>query len=98
MISKSLIFFACGATVFAQTDDRVAAPAGETLTAPIVTPAPPYAPITAGQRFHWIVSGTLGAPNLAAGVVLAAVGTASNSPKEYGSHWDGFGKRYGLRL
>src|SRR6266550_6572699 len=97
MIIKSLIFFACGVTAFAQADPPVQAPAGEILAAGIV-PVPTYTPITAGQRFHWIVNGTLGAPNLAAGVVLGAIGTASNSPKEYGSHWDGFGKRYGLRL
>jgi hypothetical protein len=97
MITQSLIFFASGVMVFAQADTQVPEPAGETLAAGIV-PVPPYTPITAGQRFRWIVNGTLGAPNLAAGAVLAAVGTASNSPKEYGTHWDGFGKRYGLRL
>ena len=98
MITKGLIVFASGAMAFAQADAQVAAPAGETLTARIVTPTPSYTPITAGQRFRWIVNGTLGTPNLAAGAVLAALRTAGNSPEEYGPHWDGFGKRYGLRL
>jgi hypothetical protein len=30
--------------------------------------------------------------------VSAAFGTALNMPKEYGTHWEGFGKRYGMRL
>src|SRR6185295_345620 len=96
-VCKSLIFFAAGIMAFAQADSPVVPPVGETLAAGIV-PVPTYTPITAGQRFRWIVNGTLGTPNLAAGAVLAALGTAGNSPKEYGTHWDGLGKRYGLRL
>jgi hypothetical protein len=97
MIAKSLIFFASGVMVFAQADAQLAPPVGETLAAGIV-PVPTYTPITAGQRFRWMVNGTLGTPNLAASAVLAALGTAGNSPKEYGPHWDGLGKRYGLGL
>jgi|KBSMisStaDraftv2_1062788.scaffolds.fasta_scaffold06101_2 hypothetical protein len=97
ILTRSLILFASGVIAFAQAGAQVELPAGETLAAGIV-PVPAYTPITAGQRFRWIVNGTLGAPNLAAGAVLASVGTATNSPKEYGPHWDGFGKRYGLRL
>jgi len=96
-ITKSLIFLASGVMTFAQDDVRLPAPVGETLTA-VIVPVPTYTPITPGQRFRWIVNGTLGAPNLAAGVVLAGIATAGNSPEEYGPHWDGFGKRYGLRL
>jgi len=32
------------------------------------------------------------------GPLSAALGTATNSPGEYGPHWAGFGKRYGMRL
>jgi len=35
---------------------------------------------------------------LTAGLFTAALGTAANNPKEYGPHWEGFGKRYGIRL
>jgi hypothetical protein len=31
-------------------------------------------------------------------LVDAGFSTGTNSPREYGPHWDGFGKRYGLRL
>ena len=32
------------------------------------------------------------------GVFTESTATAENSPKEYGPHWDGFAKRYGIRL
>jgi hypothetical protein len=57
-----------------------------------------YSPITAGQRFKWVVQATVGPTNLAAGVVVSGWQTWSNEPREYGPHWEGFGKRYGLRL
>jgi len=98
MFTSSLIFSAMGVLAFAQANPQFGGPDVDSSAAIISPGASAYTPITAGQRFRWIVRGTLGAPNLAAGAVLAAVGTASNSPKEYGPHWDGFGKRYGLRL
>jgi hypothetical protein len=60
---------------------------------------PNYQPITGKQRFHWFVKSTVGPTSLfAVGPGSAAWSTAFNSPKEYGPHWDGFGKRYGMRL
>ncbi len=41
---------------------------------------------------------TVGPETLAVGLFSAGIGTARNSPKEYGTHWAGFGKRYGMRL
>jgi hypothetical protein len=62
-------------------------------------PAPlPYQPITTTGRLRWFVLSSIGPTSLAAGVFSAAAGTAINSPSEYGPHWEGFGKRYGLRL
>jgi hypothetical protein len=98
MFTKSLMFFATSVMAFAQANAQFGGPSVDSVAAIISPGASAYAPITAGQRFRWIVSGTLGAPSLAAGMILAASGTAANSPKEYGPHWDGFGKRYGLRL
>ena len=61
-------------------------------------PAPsPYQPITSTGRLRWFVLSSIGPQCLAAGVFSAAIGTAMNSPSEYGPHWEGFGKRYGLR-
>jgi hypothetical protein len=57
-----------------------------------------YRPISNNGRFAWFANSTIGPKGLAAGVVSAAWGTALNNPEEYGPHWEGFGKRYGMRL
>lgn len=60
---------------------------------------PKYQPITAGQRVKWFAVRTAGPVSLLlAGPVSSGWGTLLNSPKEYGTHWEGFGKRYGMRL
>jgi len=57
-----------------------------------------YNEITGKGRTKWFVVSTIGPQSLAAGVLSAGWGTAFNSPEEYGTHWDGFAKRYGMRL
>ena len=57
-----------------------------------------YQPITGRQRLVWVVSSTIGPTNLAAGAFSAGISTGRNRPTEYGPHWEGFGKRYGMRL
>jgi len=57
-----------------------------------------YQPITGRQRLNWTVKSTLGPVGLAAGAFSAGFGTAMNRPREYGPHWEGFGKRYGMRF
>lgn len=69
---------------------------GSSLVAPSASPA--YEAITAKGRVAWLVSSTVGPANLIAGAFTEGLATRSNSPEEYGTHWDGFGKRYGLRL
>lgn len=54
--------------------------------------------ITARQRLNWIVKSTIGPESLAAGAFTAGFGTAMNRPQEYGPHWAGYGKRYGMRF
>lgn len=98
VFTKTLILLSSSVIGFAQANAQVVGSTTESLTKSISPGAATYTPITAGQRFRWIVNGTLGVPNLAAGVFLAGIATADNSPEEYGTHWDGFGKRYGLRL
>ncbi len=56
-----------------------------------------YKPITAEQRLQWIVKSTIGPASLFAGGVSAGFGTWTDAPHEYGTHWDGFAKRYGMR-
>jgi hypothetical protein len=58
----------------------------------------PYEPITAKERLHWLVKSTVGPESLVAGMLSAGINTAANEPREFGSSWEGFGKRYGMRL
>lgn len=58
-----------------------------------------YQPLSGAERFKWFANSTVGPTSLlAAGPVSSAWGTLMNSPEEYGPHWEGFGKRYGMRL
>ena len=51
-------------------------------------------PMTAADRVHWIVDGTIGPKSLGVGVIAAAWQTAWNVPEEWGQTWSGTGKRY----
>jgi hypothetical protein len=55
-------------------------------------------PITASERLSWFTKSTVGPATLLGGTISAGFGTLTNQPHEYGTHWDGFGKRYGMRL
>jgi len=57
-----------------------------------------YQPITGKQRLGWLVSSSVGPKTLFVGLFAAAISTAENTPKEYGGTWEGYGKRYGMRL
>jgi hypothetical protein len=64
-----------------------------------VAPKAGYTPITGEQRFKWAVKSTIGLKSLAlSGVISAGWGTIFNKPPEYGTNFDGFAKRYGMRL
>ncbi|MGH9703459.1 MAG: hypothetical protein ACRD4K_08790 [Candidatus Acidiferrales bacterium] len=58
----------------------------------------PQPPINTPRRFDWFVINTIGPQSLIAGLFSAGFGTAIDKPKEYGPHWEGFAKRYGMRL
>lgn len=58
----------------------------------------PAAPITGEQRIDWFVYSTIGPGSQFGGVISAGWGTLFDEPHEYGTHWLGFGKRYGMRL
>lgn len=70
---------------------------GRHVDAVPATPAD-YHEITAGGRLDWFARSTIGPASLAGGVFAAGLGTALDTPSEYGPHWEGFGKRYGMRL
>jgi hypothetical protein len=57
-----------------------------------------YQPITPDGRLKWIVANTIGPASLLGGGISAGWGTMLDHPTEYGTHWDGFAKRYGMRL
>jgi hypothetical protein len=57
-----------------------------------------YQPITGGGRVEWAVKSTVSLQGFAAGLVTSGLGTSFNHPREYGPGWEGFGKRFGMRL
>jgi hypothetical protein len=61
------------------------------------TPAS-YPPIAGRQRLDCYIKSTIGPESLSAGLFSAGFGTSVNRPREYGPHWAGFGKRYGVRF
>ena len=69
---------------------------GPTSSCPSV--AQPYKGIAPRERFKWVARSAVGLESLAGGVFSAGIGTATNSPREYHGTWEGFGKRYGMRL
>jgi hypothetical protein len=88
----------------AADDPDIAAPA----PAPVVNVVPaasdivietqPWAAITLSQRLAWFDEKTFGIYNLAGAIPGAAFNTLRDSPKEAGSHWSGFGERYGVSV
>ncbi len=61
------------------------------------TPAD-YKPITPLGQLEWFTRATVGPKSLVGGLFPSGMGTVLNRPHEYGTHWEGFGKRYGMRL
>ncbi len=53
-------------------------------------------PITAEGRWRWLASENIAPAVLLENVVVGAEDTRVNSPREYGPHWEGFGKRVGM--
>ena len=76
--------------------DKPQGPANPSLK--VIGAHAPYVPITAGQRFQWWLVTTFGPESLLTGTLSAGLGTARDKPPEYGPHWDGFAKRYGMRF
>jgi hypothetical protein len=64
----------------------------------LVSAQAPYRMISAKERIRWAAMETFGPESLFAGTLTAGIGTGRDNPMEYGPHWDGFAKRYGMRL
>jgi hypothetical protein len=54
--------------------------------------------LTLSARYQWAARSSLSAAKLAGFAISSGISTLGNHPEEYGSHWDGFGKRLGMRL
>jgi len=55
-------------------------------------------PVTPQDRWDWFASNTVSPLYLFAQTFTAGYGTLFDDPKEYGTHWAGFGKRYGIDM
>jgi hypothetical protein len=55
-----------------------------------------YSPITATERAHWLAHENFAPAGVLEDVAIAAESTRKDSPPEYGTHWAGFGKRFGI--
>jgi len=55
-------------------------------------------PITAQQRIQWVVKSTVGPEGFAGEAFGAGWDTLFDSPKAYGTHWQGFGDRLGMSV
>jgi hypothetical protein len=99
---SSLCFVALSAVAAAQEAPRPDAP--EKPQGPVdqnlkvISAAAPYEMISVKQRVQWVALETFGPESLSVGTLSAGIGTARDRPVEYGTHWDGFAKRYGMRL
>jgi hypothetical protein len=97
---RSFIFFLMA--IFSAVGLEAQVSPGQQYSAPVSTATESkldnYQPITNAGRLRWFATSTLGPQSLTAGLFSAGFGTALNRPKEYGTHWDGFGDRYGIRL
>jgi hypothetical protein len=79
------------------TSDRVA-PSQPLLKAKIGSMANYQSPTTI-DRLKWFTVTTAGPLSLlGVGPISSGWGTMLDKPKEYGTQWEGFGQRYGMRL
>ena len=64
----------------------------------VISAQAPYQMISGRQRIAWAAQQTFGPESLLVGTLTAAIGTGRDTPPEYGPHWDGYAKRYGMRF
>jgi hypothetical protein len=64
----------------------------------VISAQAPYRMISGKERIQWAARETFGPQSFLLGTLTAGIGTARDHPEEYGPHWDGFAKRYGMRF
>ena len=64
----------------------------------VISAQAPYRMISGKERVQWAARETFGPQSFLLGTLTAGIGTARDHPEEYGPHWDGFAKRYGMRF
>jgi len=101
---KARVLWICLCTALLLTP-TLASPQAQQTNPPQPVPEPkikfaqtPYQPITGRQRVKWVLVSPFEPESLLRGLFSAGWGTAANTPREYGPHWDGFAKRYGMRF
>jgi len=57
-----------------------------------------YKPLTISERYKWAAKTPASGQRLAGFAVSSALSTWRNRPEEYGPHWEGYGKRIGIRM
>lgn len=58
--------------------------------------APVIPPIDGHARIEWLLDENLSLASEADDIAIGAIETGLKTPKEYGTHWEGFGERIGL--
>jgi hypothetical protein len=71
---------------------------GQTFDPPLTNDAFTPAPMSESDRAHWVYRSTFSITPMSMSLVESGITTWSNSPKEYGSHWDGCAKREATRI
>src|SRR5258708_2284990 len=79
-------------------DAPVATRAAVEQSVNVITANAPYRAISGNQRIQWAAQQTFGPQSWLTGTFTAAIGTARDSPAEYGPHCEGYAKRYGMRF
>jgi hypothetical protein len=102
VLSLSILFLSA-AEGRAQEPEKPDAPAAKPQGPPeqnlrVIAAQAPYEPISGKQRIAWAALQTFGPESLLVGTLSAGIGTAVDKPEEYGPHWAGFAKRYGMRF
>jgi hypothetical protein len=95
------VFCFCSASVSAQIQpgqNAVTEPAATAATPPQQMNPDNYEPITTQGRLKWWLKANFGLTSLFDGMVVAGYQTGLKHPPQWGSGWDGFGRRYALRM